>query len=771
MSVSVSIYVGTHTALQSIQRTASELYHTQHLSDFQINFIPTTEDELPLLQDQIQGISKLDKRLILPGSIETKEDLLVASLLIFLDRHGTREVNQLKIMEGGYFPSEDEEAVLLDYSFARDYGYHVGDHITLGIQGFFSEFEIVGLVINPEMLISSANPELYIPVKGSLGVVYVPMEVIQNLFGYSIYNNISVIFGTGANSQEVTQHVERQLVDSNIEVDSEFFQDDLYSVVVIKRQMKTFYLIVPFIVTIFHGVAFFILFFSVHRMIQQDMPQIGTLIALGFSRWQIASAYLIAGVVLGSIGYILGCLQSVVLANDICKEYISGTGFPFVNRYYSLAPFAKAFIQSIGFSLAATGIPLRKIFTMNAAAMIEGIETTKVYVPSFRISSGILQLERLWNHFLEGHVLLKSALRNIWRRKFFFMFSTGCIILILSFSISLLITDTSIYHAFDEFLKFGKWDIFVSFIGQILGPDAESLGEIEGVSDFELYRKGFVTLNASDQEIPYRIVGVPFTSELMKPDMLQGRFFLSDDAQEIVLTKRITDQFHLSLGAPVFIKSNDSKLKLTLVGIMDSFMLGQAFIPLRTIQKLFPEEPGFSGAILAISGEMEQIEEQLHHIENMGYIIQKEQVRETLYVSMGKLSYFWYLYCEISVVVAVLIIFITLYLNILDRETEYAVLLANGFGKWEIGHMIVYEVLVMILIMVFATIPLSMFFANLNCTRMTQSVIHIRLYLRAGDFLKILVPGVLFMLAAAAYCIKTAVNVNIVNAIRNRILG
>ncbi|MBD3308253.1 hypothetical protein GF339_17530, partial [candidate division KSB3 bacterium] len=227
-AVSVSIYVGTHTALHSIEQTALQLYADHHLADLQINFIPTTEDELPPFSSEIPGIHRMEQRLILPGSIETNDDKLVASLSIFLDSDQRQEVNQLKIIEGTYLAPDRDDAVLLDYSFARDFGYQVGDIIMLGLQGFFAEYEIIGLAVNPEFLIATASPDLYIPIKGSLGIVYASMDAIENLFGYNIYNNLSVTFAAGADPEEVKHRLEEAFLSQEIEIDSELFQEDLY---------------------------------------------------------------------------------------------------------------------------------------------------------------------------------------------------------------------------------------------------------------------------------------------------------------------------------------------------------------------------------------------------------------------------------------------------------------------------------------------------------------------------------------------------------------
>ncbi|MEW5801317.1 MAG: ABC transporter permease, partial [bacterium] len=239
IAVSVAIYIGTHTTLRSINGTCARLYQELNLADLQFNFVPATEDELPKAARSVEGVERIEKRLILPGSIEAKNDELIATLLVVLDEEKEPEVNRLKIMKGTYFnrgdrKSEEHEGtelncVLLDYTFAKERGYDVDDRITLGVQGFFTEFKISGLVVNAEHLITSANPDFYMPIKNSLGIAYIPMRVIKDLFGYRIYNNFALTAAQGADIQTIRKSFENLFLKNAIELDGVLFRDDLFS--------------------------------------------------------------------------------------------------------------------------------------------------------------------------------------------------------------------------------------------------------------------------------------------------------------------------------------------------------------------------------------------------------------------------------------------------------------------------------------------------------------------------------------------------------------
>jgi cell division protein FtsX len=58
---SVSVYAGTYMGLDIIGYTARTLYRELNLSDYQIVFIPVTEDEMPNREslESIQGVKGL----------------------------------------------------------------------------------------------------------------------------------------------------------------------------------------------------------------------------------------------------------------------------------------------------------------------------------------------------------------------------------------------------------------------------------------------------------------------------------------------------------------------------------------------------------------------------------------------------------------------------------------------------------------------------------------------------------------------------------------
>lgn len=168
----------------------------------------------------------------------------------------------------------------------------------------------------------------------------------------------------------------------------------------------------------FFLVAALVCMTTMTRMVDEQRNEIGTLKALGYSKVQISSKYLLYALIAGILGSILGCLVGMILF-----PYVIFTAW---NTLYNLETIRFAFQP--GLMLVASG----SVIGITLLATLYSIYSELIEVPSqlmrpkaAKIGKKII-LERIpfiWNHL---SFLRKVTARNIFRyKKRFFMTVIG----------------------------------------------------------------------------------------------------------------------------------------------------------------------------------------------------------------------------------------------------------------------------------------------------------------------------------------------------------
>ena len=769
IAAGVSIYAGTYMGLFMMGNTAKALYKELHLADFQVTFVPVTEDEMPDIDEirGIEGVRRADSRLIIPGSIELKNGDTISSVLIFLNSDTHPQVNNLRITSGEYFTDVgDQEVIILEESFAKEYGYKVGDSITVGIQGFYSDFKVAATGINSEYLMWTSNPNFYIPIKGSLGIAYLPLDMIRNIFGYEILNNISLTYQEGAEPKKVQAALEEILAGK--EILRETPKEDQFTYRTIEQRLRMHKVFLPTIIAIFDIIAFLITFMTVDRMVRTQRREIGVLMALGYGPLRILKSYFLIGLILGVLGSILGCIFSFPLSFAITDAFKRSLGFPIIIFSFIPAPLIKGSLIGIAAVVTASIMSAQRIVRLNPTQAIR--DSGQSY---FKGISALTRIaETFYSRVFRFSPSVKIGFRNLLRHKRLFVFSVLCLGLVLGLTIALSLSLSSLRETVDEYFQKEKWDAMIDFDGNLETNQLSQIRSIGGIDDIEPYLKGFVKLKHGSVEKPYQIVGIPSKSKMQELDLLWGEGFSSDSAYEIVLNRQMRDTLGVKIGQQInVVTQNNKAFPMKVVGIVSNITVGQAFVPFKTSEEILGLEGECSGVLATISGVATSLEKELHAKEFVGQVLLKQQARQTTFKNIEEVERYLNIYKILSIFVIVTLVFTLQTINILERESEYAVLGAIGYGNYSMTKMVLTEVIIISFLGIILSMPASEMIGRIIRNRFAENAFLTLFPNRFPHYFSNMGAVFLLVIAVTIFSLRYIYKMQIARVIRNKILG
>lgn len=194
------------------------------------------------------------------------------------------------------------------------------------VSGKETEFEITGGGISPENIYIIRNIVEMYPDPCHYDVGFVSLRTMENLYGMQdMANSFTFTLQPGYEIQDVKDQVEELLKPYGCY--SVYGREDHQSASMLNSelsQLEEMAILLPFL---FLFVAAVVLYITMHRLIDQQRIQIGTMLSLGITGRQIGLHYLGYGLLIGVIGGAVGGLLGNFGASPLVAYY---------RQYYNL---------------------------------------------------------------------------------------------------------------------------------------------------------------------------------------------------------------------------------------------------------------------------------------------------------------------------------------------------------------------------------------------------------------------------------------------------
>lgn len=366
IAVGVGMLVMMTGLVNTLNQTRTAYYERYRLADV---FAPVARApaQLETRLANISGVRAVQSRVIGGGLIDLAGvDLPVQAQVVSLpDLHAPR-LNDVLLTKGRMIDSDHTDEILLLEPFANAHGLTPGDMITVTLNGARRSLRIIGLAQSPEFLYTTAPGEM-IPDDARFGVIWMSRSALSAVYDMKgAFNEVLLSLSRGANEAAVIDAVDRildrfggtgayPLAD---QMSNRFVSDEIGG-------LEATSAVVP---PIFLGVAAFLLYIVINRMVQAEREEIGLMKAFGYTDAEVGAHYfkLVMAIAVG--GALAGCLLGILGGRLQIQIYVAFFKFPFLVFRLDPASFVTGVTVSILSSSFGGLMVLRRVFALTPAA-------------------------------------------------------------------------------------------------------------------------------------------------------------------------------------------------------------------------------------------------------------------------------------------------------------------------------------------------------------------------------------------------------------------
>lgn len=757
MGTALAMFVGVYSAIDSLFDSRAGWYKEFNVAQLELRVVPEDNINIPKLEG-IDGVEAVERRLMLPGNVDTKAGAKLYAVMIATEESPT--INRLRIDEGQDLDPAQPTDVVIERSMAQHHGYKVGDKFRLNIGKDHYDLTVRGIAMSPEFMIDSANPNFFLPSKGSLGVVFVPYSLVQPRLGYQLVNSLVVDIKDGADHGAVEKAALKAL-SKKVTVEESLPLERQFGHLYLELDLGAFKIFVPTIVLIFVMTALVITVFLLYQWINEKKAEIGVMMSIGYRTREIMMSFAMPAALIGVIAIISGTLLSYVLLYGFGTDFAKAIGLPKPELGLRAVFLIQGYLGLLVILVVATVIPLRSILRMTPREAVRG-NTQDSGSAAGKVSAKLGSLS--------PSVAWRYAVRNLQRGSGLALMSVVAVALSLGASLSYFISLTSFEQSIVKRFTADDWDVAVDFLAPVWIDELADIKKTAGVTRTDAYLRGTIKVQSGDKVEPSFLLGIDPASSARQLRMIAGRKVQAGERNAIVIERKTAETLGVGVGDEVSIDVRDKAWKTKVVGIFSGVLPGESYASLADAQAWFDMDDQVTGIFLKTGAGFGQRDD-LYKLDRVGRVTSKAALVNEFVVHLKEIAGIVYLAFIFSLLVAVLFLFSTTAYGVLRRLAEYSTLRTIGFADRTVLKMILFEVAAIgavgTVVAVAAGIAIS---AGLNGV-LSDAWFQVDTTVTLTDMLVVLVPALILLPLTAIPPFRTIVRAGMVPTLRRRAFG
>ncbi len=611
-----------------------------------------------------------------------------------IENFADQRINQIRLLDPAPRPGE----FLAEVSVRDWLGAQIGDLISCRARdGSMMTLTLAGFATSPNYpsatILDWAN-------------VYANASDVRKMLGIDGANQALLKVNDMSKVRETAREAERLLNRRGVEHSAPTLRDPENFLG--KRELDALFVLL----TVFSGVGLvtsgFLVANTLAAMTAEQVGEIGVVKAIGGTRWQVLTIYLIAAMLYGILGTLIGIVLGA-LGSWRLLDYL-GTLLN-LDIQFAVSPEGIGLGIIVGIVVTFIGglLPSWAGTAIRVKDALEAYGITSTY--------GQGRVDRLVQRIVALPPLAAMSLRNLARRKARSLITTLVIAVAVGASLAAQSTSTSVDAAIDGLFQTYRGDAWVWFDQWVGTNFASNFFTVEGVRAVEVWSLGDAWVGTARA----RLWGLPANTTMYVPRLVAGRWYRDDENDAVVVSTDLAQERGLRLNDRIEIEVNETRRNFRIVGItidnsifLGSTVAGKVFLPEVIVERM-QNRLGWT-LFFALSFDAHDpatVEKRLGQVQTkfrqfqMGADSAYREVRGAKEQSRI-LSLTLYVMSLIIGTIGALGVLNTLTLNVLERRREIGVLraigaadmnlvqvfltegLALGLGGWMLGIIIGY---------------------------------------------------------------------------------
>lgn len=661
------IYAGLGSETAGYKKQLKKYYDTTHFADiwlYSANF--TYEDESKI--EQLNEVEQAQLRLSSDVTIQLEKQ---PTMKVYFQRKN--DVNQVYVVEGTPFDSNDGDGIWLDYEFAKKRELAVGDSLTFSASQIELTKEIKGLVYSPEyvyMTCANMLPDHYMSAFAYMSENALPeyMPKLHNEIILTLKNSEKTNFIQLEDKlyELLPENKETQSAGLSVFVSRENFTSDVvFNNEITERESMTTIFPIAFI-----AIVLLTIMTTMTRLVDNQRAQIGILKAVGFKKGRIMKHYLVYGAGLTFIGGMLGAITGPLILPPLFHEVMKTT--------FSLPVWKAAFPYDSILVIFAC-VLLATLITYAACLKILREVPASVLRPKAPKTAKLTPLERT-DFWKRRSFMTQWNLRDIIRSKARSIMAVvgvaGCMGLLVCGFACIDLFNNLISRKYDDICKYQNKYTFAET------ATLEQKDNVKQLIDGEYVMTSAIELKYGTKKVTTELNVVDDISMIRYLDLSWKEMELPKEG--ICITKKIADQLGVNVGDQVrFHIYGDSHWAVeTVTGLYRDPAEQTATISIDAFEKLgytfHPTE------ILSLQEKQENLSgvTSIDNISDSRSAI--ESMLQTMYLLIGVL-------CIAAALLAIVVLYNLGVLSLSEKERELATLKVIGFQAGKLRKLLLFQ--------------------------------------------------------------------------------